>query len=147
MSEYKIRRVFWGATMEEVRASESWNEVHNPYDGYISYEGVYCLRPCRLDYYFDGLHNEEKTLREITYWFKKNLNEGDQVLYKHLEKKLIRDYGQKNSGDYDVWVVHEGQTSIHLTEALDRPEDVPSIVIDINKNIRIDGTQISEQRE
>ena len=69
-NEFDVRKVRWGMTVDEVKASESWKFVkENTEDEYVlSYEGILLEKPVILDYRFVG-EGSEYRLKSATYQF------------------------------------------------------------------------------
>ena len=141
VSNYKIRGVFWGMKMHEVERLEQWGKSDIQYDYRLRYTGKILHRECTLEYYFSGLTNEDRRLKEIIFYFRMCKDKSaDTFLYGDLKDVLTTKYGKELRDCLEeriMWIPHEEKTCIQLYEGPEDGEDC--IIVYMTDNIKKDG--------
>lgn len=129
MDKYKIRGVFWGATMEEVAEIEKQERVSSSIiSNQLEYEIELYRHRGGLTYIFNRHHKDsDMGLIEIKYQFPVPQDDTGVDLHKNLYKTLKKLHGKpvlhyRGLGDGDTWVIHNSLTMINLNVVEDETE-------------------------
>lgn len=150
MSEYSIRGVFWGASIENVRNTEKWTMY---YPGPqltipLHYTGElykpFCSEDCKLYYQFEEYWNKESgevelnKLTEIQYLFSPADGMCEklyQKLYEVIEAlhgDPIEDYPQLKG--ITTWIIHDDLTAIQLKTFEGTNSNPPQVGLEYSYN-------------